>query len=92
MRDSTRVFHFQAGGDEMGVIVGVVDGPGATVGAELGLRLTRWRIWRATPTAAIAPTMVMSFCVENRFADPCAWLPTDRFVVALPVLFTVSPV
>ena len=42
--------------------------------------------------AAIAPTIIISFCVENRLAEPWAWLTTERFVVALPPLFTVSPV
>lgn len=42
--------------------------------------------------AAIAPTMIMSFCVEKRFAEPWAWLLTDRFVVAPPLLFTVTPI
>jgi hypothetical protein len=55
----------QAGGRVVGGLVG----GGVVAGGGLGLRLVSWTTWRATPVAAIRPTIIVYVCSElARFA------------------------
>lgn len=54
----------QAGGGVVGGLAG-----GLVVAGGLGLRLVSWITWRATPVAAIRPTIIVYVCSElARFA------------------------